>query len=268
MINKKNKLRQTLQRELAEIEKREVQIGKTAERSALSVMMKRIEGKIPDKVYKGLESVFIKAFTSVFEQGRTLIEKTYNREKILDDHSIMNYALEVKGRPRELKRMKFKARKGDLINFSVTALEGVALGALGIGLPDIVLFISTLFKGIYETALNYGYDYVNQKDQLIILKMMTVPLLRGDDRAKADSELEAMFSGDTPLLSDEQFYGCLRECASLYAMDMLLLKFVQGIPIVGIFAGAVNPVYYKKIIGYAQLKYQKMFILKKLEALE
>ena len=28
----------------------------------------------------------------------------------------------------------------------------------GFGLPDIVLFIGTLLKGIYETALNYGFD--------------------------------------------------------------------------------------------------------------
>ena len=46
-------------------------------------------------------------------------------------------------------------------------------------------------------------------------------------------------------------------------MDMLLLKFIQGLPVVGIVGGAANPVYYKKIMDYVELKYKKRYLMGK-----
>ena len=50
--------------------------------------------------------------------------------------------------------------------------------------------------------------------------------------------------------------------ADAFAMDMVLLKFVQGLPVVGILGGAGNPLYYNKVIKYAELKYRKRYLLK------
>ena len=44
---------------------------------------------------------------------------------------------------------------------------------------------------------------------------------------------------------------------------MLLAKFVQGIPVAGILGGISNPVYYRRILYYVQLKYQKRYLLQK-----
>lgn len=41
-----------------------------------------------------------------------------------------------------------------------------------------------------------------------------------------------------------------------------LLKFVQGLPIVGILGGAANPVYYRRVLRYVQLKYRKRWLWK------
>ena len=49
--------------------------------------------------------------------------------------------------------------------------------------------------------------------------------------------------------------------ASAFALDMLLLKFIQGIPVIGLVGGAANPVYYKKVMQYVQLKYKKRYLL-------
>ena len=38
------------------------------------------------------------------------------------------------------------------------------------------------------------------------------------------------------------------------------MKFVQGIPVVGVLGGAANPVYYRKILRYVQLKYRKRYL--------
>jgi hypothetical protein len=47
----------------------------------------------------------------------------------------------------------------------------------------------------------------------------------------------------------------------MFAMDMLVLKFVQGLPVIGIIGGLANPLYYNKIMKYVQLKYYKRYIL-------
>lgn len=50
-------------------------------------------------------------------------------------------------------------------------------------------------------------------------------------------------------------------------MDMLLLKFVQGLPLVGVLGGAGNPVYYRRVLRYVALKYRKRYLFQKREEL-
>lgn len=38
----------------------------------------------------------------------------------------------------------------------ISGVEGVGLGLLGIGLPDIPLFTAVILKSVYEIALSYG----------------------------------------------------------------------------------------------------------------
>ncbi len=49
--------------------------------------------------------------------------------------------------------------------------------------------------------------------------------------------------------------------ADAFAADMLLLKFVQGLPVVGVLGGAGNPVCYRKVMRYAGIKYRKRYLL-------
>lgn len=144
----------------------------------------------------------------------------------------------------------------------VTTAEGIALGALGVGMPDIVLFISTLLKGIYETALNYGYDYESRDEQYRILKMMAASLNYGETWWETNAEVEELMLLENLMVTEEELNEQIRQTASVFAMDMLLLKFIQGLPVVGIIGGAANPVYYNKVIKYVQLKYRKRYLLK------
>jgi len=129
-------------------------------------------------------------------------------------------------------------------------------------MPDIVLFISTLLKGIYETALNYGFEYESRQEQLLILKMMQTALSNGESWIQRNAEVEEMLALETVDITDDQFKQQTKETASAFAMDMLLLKFIQGLPVVGIIGGAANPVYYHKVMKYVQLKYRKRYLLK------
>ena len=54
----------------------------------------------------------------------------------------------------------------------------------------------------------------------------------------------------------------MRRTADAFAVDMLVMKFIQGMPVVGIAGGLSNPVYYQKIMTYIQLKYYKRYLMK------
>ena len=221
-----------------------------------------LENKLPRKVYNGLESAFCKAFAVVFSKGRSIIEKSYRKTTIQEDQSIREFALQVKGGRKELRQMVKSAHRSHARNMAITTVEGVGLGALGIGMPDIVLFISAILRGVYETALHYGYDYIAREEQMLILQMMAAALSTGEDWQRRSQEIDRIMSGGEMDLSDEAYQAQLHDTASVFAVDMLLMKFVQGLPLVGVLGGAANPVYYRKVLRYVQLKYRKRWLWK------
>lgn len=156
--------------------------------------------------------------------------------------------------------MHKSAKQSDLLNLAVTTVEGVGLGALGVGMLDIVLFLGTLLKGVYETALNYGFDYESRQEQIFILKMMQTALSTGEDWVDRNAEVDEMLTLETVGITDEDFKRQMKDTVSAFAVDMLLLKFIQGLPVVGIIGGAANPVYYSKVMKYVHMKYRKCFI--------
>ena len=152
------------------------------------------------------------------------------------------------------------AGQSDLKNMAITTAEGIGLGALGIGMPDVVLFLTNLLKGIYETALNYGFDYESRMEQYIILCMIETALRTGEDWVAGNGRVEELLFRDIAEPSQTDFDTQIKATASAFAMDMLILKFIQGIPVVGILGGAANPVYYHKVMQYVKLKYRKRYL--------
>lgn len=261
-LNRK-KREKALEKELQTVEKQERKLRRTAIKTKSPAWKTELTEKIPDKVYFGLESAFCKAFSLVFSQGRWVIEKTCNKAKLQENQAVRDYAVQVKGGRKELKQVHKSAKRSGGVNLAVTTAEGIALGALGIGMPDIVLFIGTLLKGIYETALNYGFSYESREEQYIILKMMAAALSNGDAWVEETNEIEELMAEDALTVTEEALKTQIRETASVFAMDMLLLKFIQGLPVVGIIGGAANPVYYRKVMRYVEMLYRKRYLLKK-----
>lgn len=264
MVNLNQKRRESaLTKELQDVEKQEKKMEQTALKAKPAAWKTELESRIPEKVYAGLEAAFCKGFGLIFDRGRAVIEKGYNKEELRADHSIRDYAVEVKGGRKELRRLHKSARQADLANLAATTVEGVGLGALGVGMPDIVLFLGTLLKGVYETALNYGFDYESRQEQLFILKMMETALSTGEAWAAGNAELNDMLVWETVDITDAEFRQQLKDTSSAFAMDMLVLKFIQGLPVVGIIGGAANPVYYSRVMKYVRLKYRKRYLLKR-----
>ena len=227
MKQKQDRLEIALYKELQAVEKQEKKLEQAAQKAKASVWKAELENRIPEKVAVGLESAFCKGFCLVFEQGKAVIEKSYHKENLQNDHAVLDFAVQRKGSRKELKKVHKSAKQANLVNMAVTTVEGIGLGALGIGMPDVVLFLGMLLKGVYETALNYGFDYDSKQEQLLILKMMETALSRGEDWQRRNAEADALFDAMSFAIAEEDFRAQMKATASVFAADMILLKFVQ-----------------------------------------
>ena len=236
------KQKKFIQKELLRVERQEQSLRRAALRAKPSAWKAALEQKVPEKIHSGLESGFRKGFAIVFTSGRPIIEKSYRKEELKANHAIHDYAMQMKGGRKEWRYLRREAKQADWLNLAVTTAEGVGLGALGIGLPDIVLFLGMLLRGIYETALHYGFDYENQWEQLLILKMMAAAMSTGEDWERRHSELDALLKEEPQEVAEQLFADQINQTASVFAVELLSLKFIQGLPVVGIVGGAANPV--------------------------
>lgn len=295
MQSKHGKYETAIDKELKLIHRQEESLRRAAMKGKTPQWKTALEEKVPGSIYENLQKAFRKAFAIVFEKGTGLIEKTYNRESLEEDCQVREFAFQVKANRKTLKKARKDARAGNLRNLAITSAEGIGLGVLGIGLPDIVMFVGVLLKGIYETALQYGYAYDSDQERCFILKLMETAVLKGEDWEEGNREIDRYIESSAADCAGEEETGAeesgeeeieakgpgeeqqseawekdLRErvkeqtgrTADAFAMDMVLLKFVQGLPVVGILGGAGNPLYYNKVIKYAELKYRKRYLLK------
>lgn len=254
-----------IEKELQKITKAEERMCRQSEKKKETLWKAKLEEKIPDRIMAGLQKAFSKAFSLIFEKGNIIIEKTYDRDSIEKDFQIRDFAVDLKRGRKEIGELKKAAACGNAISTVLTTVEGIGLGALGIGLPDIVIWVGFLLRGVYETALKYGFDYELPEEKVFILEMLEAAMLTGEEWKTANALVDVDMKRDTHVvLTDEDVKIQLEKTANVFARDMLITKFIQGIPIVGMLGGAANPVYYHKIMGYVQLKYRKRYLLEKL----
>lgn len=257
----------TLNREFRALQRREDRLMAAAVKAHTPGWKRALEAKVPPKVYDGLNSAFGKGFSLVFQHGRALIEKTYKKQAIVQGHTARDTGFQTSGTRKDMKQMHKSAGRANTLNVVLTTAEGIGLGALGIGMPDIVLFLTTVLRGVYETALHYGFDYESRFEQLLILKMMAASLSTGEEWFRRNKEVNDWLLAGERAVTEAELQDQIRDTASVFAVDMLLLKFIQGLPVVGILGGAANPVYYQRILRYVQLKYKRRYLLKYQKAL-
>ena len=251
----------TLNREYKALQRREDRLMAAAMKAGKPGWKRSLEEKVPEKVYAGLHSAFSKGFSVVFRHGSKLIEKTYKKDAISHKHTARDTGFQSTGSRKELKQIHKNARKASAVNITMTTVEGIGLGAMGVGMPDIILFLSTVLRGVYETALHYGFGYESRYEQMLILKMMAASLSTAEDFFRRNKEINDWILSGSREISDADLQTQIQDTASVFAVDMLLLKFIQGMPVVGILGGAANPLYYNKIMQYARLKYHRRYLL-------
>ena len=230
----------------------------------------KLQRFVPDGLQSKLDLAFNKAFQLIFEKGTGVIEKTYDKQRRQDDYQIEEFAAKLRENKRHVRAFRNQAKKYARRNLAISSAEGIGLGLLGIGLPDIPLFVSLLLKNIYEISLSFGYEYDQMEERLFQLKIIETALYSGEEIQQRDADINTMCQSirgakqrapeETQRLTgklDEQ----IRNTAKALSDDMLYAKFLQGTPIVGVVGGVGDMRVLKRVSDYAMLKYRRRYLI-------
>lgn len=234
-------------------------------KNRLDPISEKIEEKIPEKLRSTLESAFYNGFKLVFQKGSKYIEKLYDKDKIQLDHDINNYSLNKRITRKSLKLMDSQGKKTKLINSTISTIEGGGLGILGIGLPDIPLFIGMILKTVYEIALSYGFDYESDDEKIYILNLINVALSSEEEKLIYSEKInrienDIIFGGDLNSSLDLE----IKNTSKVLSNTLLIAKFIQGIPIIGVVGSVLNYQVISKVSKYASIRYKKRYLNKNL----
>ncbi|MEG0176981.1 EcsC family protein [Anaerorhabdus sp.] len=239
--------------------KREAAYLKRSVEKKVSTINNMLEEKVPPKLQGTLNIAFVKAFKLIFEKGTKIIEKTYQRENVQRQFKVNRYAVDLKENRKSLRQFSKQASKTGRKNLLISGLEGIGLGALGIGLPDIALFTGMLLKSIYEISLHYGYDYEQEVEKYFILHLIQTSLSHDEELTTGNQMLNEFIENYQLPLGYSQDTQ-IEQTATVLSNELLYMKFLQGLPVIGIIGGAYNPIYLQKVQKYAKLKYERRFL--------
>lgn len=258
MFQKKSPLEQ----EWEKLNKKEQKFLKLRIQKNDSILNQKLAKKVPAKLQSTLDAAFSKAFGMIFEKGTGIIEKTYKKEELQKIFQINEFTDEVRQNKKSLKAFGKRAEGSGRVNLLVSGAAGVGMGLLGIGIPDIPVFTGMVLKSIYEIALSYGYEYESEGERRFILMLIQGAASYGQEMLDVNAKIdEYIGEPDIPQNYVEKIQ--IEKTAGVLSKELLYMKFLQGIPIVGAVGGIYDAVYMKRIAEYANLKYEKRFLKKK-----
>lgn len=214
--------------EWTRLKKKEERYLKRKERKKEPILNRKLSEKVPEKLQNTLDTAFEKAFSLVFRKGTAVVEKTMNKKGV-------------------------KQNKRNLL---LSGITGAGLGILGIGIPDIPVFTGMIFKAVYEIAKSYGFSYDSEGERYYILLLIRTAVSHGPQVREMNEKVNDYIKSDwLPLdyIREEE----IEKTAKALSEELLYMKFIQGIPIVGVTGGIYDAVYMREIIKYADLKYRQ-----------
>jgi len=248
-----------IEKEWAKLEKEEFYFIDKNIHKEDSKLNQFLSDKVPGGLQDTLDVAFAKAFHLVFEKGTDLIEKTYKKEEIAKDYQINDYTVKVKENRKNLKAFSKKANGAGTANLLISGVSGIGMGVLGIGIPDIVVFTSFMLRSVYEICLHYGYDYKDEDEKKFILLLIQGAVCHDTNLLRINEQLNFYIEhGEfSKVISLDD---CVQETAKCLSKELLYMKFLQGIPLVGAVGGAYDVIYMKQVNKFAELKYRRRFL--------
>ncbi|MDS0524657.1 EcsC family protein [Clostridium sp. SHJSY1] len=258
-----------LNKQLKKLDKEEEKILNKKEtniiKEKLNPITEKVESVIPEKLKLTLDGAFYNGFKLVLNKGTKFIEKMYDKEKIQLEYDINNYSLQRKVNRKALKILDKQSRKSNFLNMTISTIEGGGLGILGVGLPDIPLFIAMILKTIYEITLSYGFNYENEEERVYILNLIRAAIAKGELQAEISKQLDEMSDKlDSGNHINYDLDKEIKKASNSLSQGMLTAKFIQGIPLVGVIGGITNYNVINKVSKFASIKYKKRYLKKNL----
>lgn len=261
MTLKEKELNILLKEELKFIEKKPSQFLKK-EKDFLNSF---IEHKTPEKIQITTEAVFQSAFEFIFEEGIDIIEKTYSKYKLQNEYENNKKEFNLKRNEKALKKFDKSVKTSNNISAFLTGVKSTALGTLGVGLPDIPIFVAEIIRVVYSTALKYGYSYDNENEKIFVLSIIDFALCETSQKQKysgiCDNIAECIETEKNISISlkDMEY-----ETSQILSKTVCGTKLIQGVMIAGILSSAGNISIINNVSKSAYLKYKKRFIMYKL----
>lgn len=84
-----------------------------------SVLVKKLDRFIPEKLSETLNAAFFKGFQIIFEKGTGIIEKTYNKDKKEADFKVDNYAHELMQNKKSARTFTKRAKSSRTTNLNI-----------------------------------------------------------------------------------------------------------------------------------------------------
>lgn len=249
-----------LEKEIARLQRAERRFIRRQQNKQPTKLDKLLEDKVPEKLESTLDAAFSKAFHLIFSKGSSIISRTFSTDKLINEFEMDSFNLEEIGRSRDMRKFKKRAAATGTAHTMLSTVTGIALGAVGAWIPDIVVFITVLLRNMYQISMRYGYEYDTDEEKKFILRVIETAVKEGDDLIRADKELNQLIRKG--LFTDDSTVDLrINDAASALGRALLLMKFLQNIPVVGIVGGASDFIYMEKISDYAVLKYQRRFLM-------
>ncbi len=214
-----------------------------------------LAAKVPEKLCSTLHAAFTKAFEIIYKNGTPIIDKTYNKQNAEEQYQINRFAYELRQNKKSIRAFSKQSNGSNAVNLLISGIEGIGLGLVGCGIPDIPLLTAVILRSLYETSVNYGYDYTKPEEQFYQLLIIQGAMSYGEDLQSCIGQLDA-YTQVIVRPAEETIKEQIKLSASALADEMLFLKFVQGIPIVGVIGGISDTVFLHRIQRFAKLNYQ------------
>lgn len=216
--------------------------------------------KVPEKLRTTLNATFAKTFELIYKNGTSLIDKTYNKQNAEEQYQINRFAYELRQNKKSIRAFSKQSNTSNAVNLLISCVEGIGLGLVGCGIPDIPLLTVVILRSLYEISTNYGYDYTKPEEQLYQLLIIQGAMSYGEDLQSCVEQLDS-YTQAVVIPTEETLKKQIKLSASALADEMLFLKFVQGIPIVGVVGGISDTIFLHRIQRYAKLNYQYRFLM-------
>lgn len=232
--------------------------AKKRENARSNRLEEKVSTYIPKKLDATLVVAFEKALGLVQKQGKPIIEKTYNRTQQEQDYAVRNFAADFRLTQKTGRAFRRRAVQSKTSSVAISCVEGVGLGLLGIGLADIPILMGVIFRAIHQIAMSYGFEIDSDEEQLFSLCIIEAAMARGEAFVQLNQAINTAIDQKQKPMVDMVLQQ--KNTARSLANELLCMKFIQGIPLVGVIGGLSDITAVKLVSDYGELKYRRKFL--------